>query len=430
MGKKRQGAKLRAHKRGKGYGTEIVETRAVEAESQHVVEKSNEELFVIDTDGSSTAVVPPQLKTLPTKKELAKISEHKKSNLALLDQRKVDQLVKQHDPKKLQAMVKAGEAQLRGRRNKNKRFDLWENDAANALAEVGRSKKKHRVSAKQDLIDANTQAFQVQQVGGVRSAHIATIAEQVSQKPKDAVAVDVARAGQSYRPDPEAYKAVVNDAISLEMRRKKAQDHARAPLATGMSPETRALLVGDSDSEESEEEEENDGTDVVAIRKRPDKLTRAERNKQKRLRAEKAIQVKQKETKKLMNSVAEIPRFKKEIKKKERTMEEKRAEIEEKKLLTKPTPGKGVLQRMSDQDPIHAPTLPVALEEEHKDSSLRTIKPKGSLITDRMASYADRKLVGKRKFGDKKRIMQGKKRRIKMHGKGHERELMDHALMG
>ena len=79
------------------------------------------------------------------------------------------------------------------------------------------------------------------------------------------------------------------------------------------------------------------------------------------------------------------------------------------------------MQKYSQKDPIHAPTLPVALEAEHKDSSLRTIIPKGSLVTDRMASFADRNLVSKRKMGDKKRIVQGKRRKVKVKGtKGHE----------
>ena len=463
MGRKLKGAALRAYRRGRANAAEIVEENALKAESQTVVNKANEELFVIDTTGDNKAVVPPQLKQVATKKQQNQQAKYKKSALPALDQQRVEALVQKHDAKKLQAMVQEGQAKMKGDRRRvsqraqrsNGKYDLWGADddgvadttptdqGSSKSGKNGKGKKgKHNnkndnnkvVSSKQHIKDANAKADKLLRIGGIKGEHKSLVAEQISKVAArgTTVAVDVARAGQSYRPDPHQYTTLVQDAVSVELRREKAQAFNKAPLATGMSEETRALLVGDSDSESSDEEVDVDDTNnSLALQKRPGKMTRAERNKQKRLRSEKALQDELRQQKKLENSIGEIPRFKKEIKKHTQELQQKKDELEEKKEQNKETPGKDVLQRYSKKDPIHAPTLPVALASEHKDSSLRTIKPKGSLITDRMASLADRNLVSKRKMGDKKRIMQGKRRKLNVKGKGFEiaRE-MDHKMMG
>lgn len=426
MGRKLRGAALRSHKRGKAHATDLVEDKATQVEEAPVVEKANEELFVIDTKGDSKAVCPQQMRQNPTKKEAIKIKKQSKSSLPLLDQKKVEKLVAKHDATKLQDMLKETQAKMSGSRravarnqqkNKPSKYDLWGDDD-----KMDDATGRKPISAKQKLRDSNAKANKVLQIGGVKGSHVALIAQPISKPPSDGVAVDLAHAGQSYRPDPKQYQAVVQDAVALELRRQKAQEFSKAPLAKGMSDETRALLVADSSSEDESEGEEDDATEGAnVLHKRRDKLTRAQRNKQKRVRQERAIEDKQRRNKKLLKSVAEIPRFKKEIKKQAKESIEKKEKIEEVKKKQKGTPGKDVLLKYSQKDPVHAPTLPVALAAEHKDASLRTIKPKGSLITDRMASFADRNLVSKRKMGDKKRIVQGKRRKVKVKGsKGHD----------
>jgi nucleolar protein 53 len=433
MGRKLRGAALRAHKRGKAHATEIIELKADQVETAEVTQKSNDELFVIDTTGDKKAILPKIIK----EKLLAATSHgngnnSKKNELPKLDQEKVEQLIKKHNPKKLQAMVKVGQAKLRGDRNAVKRsqrnrkvpgkYDLWEKDT----------------DTRQTVRAENARINKTSQIGGIKAeAHVQRVAETISKAPKDAVAVDIAHSGQSYRPDPKAYHTVVQDAVSLEVRRQKAQDNAKAPLATGMSPETRALLVGDSDTSDDESETDekdtatNNDNNHLIMPKRQNKLTRAERNKQKRLRLEKAIQDQARQKKKLLNSIAEVPRYKKEIKKQAKELLEKKEQVQAIKDSSKPTPGKNVIERVAKEDPINVPTLPVSLEEEHKDASLRTIKPKGSLLTDRMASFADRKLVSKKRVGERKRIRQGKRRKLSVKGKGHEiAKAMDYAMMG
>lgn len=390
-----------------------MDEKASEIEQAPVVEKSNQELFVIDTKGDSRAVCPQQMKQNFTKRQAAKVAKQAKSSLPLLDQKKVEKLVAKHDARKLQTMVKECKDKLRGdrravarneriSRKKPSKYDLWGDNVD--------SKPK---SARQDVKEENAKKDAILKVGGVKGSHVERISLPAAKKASDAVAVDVAHGGQSYRPDPKQYEAVVKDAVSLELGRQKAQDYRKAPLAAGMSAETRDLLLEDSSSEsESESDFGDEQKETNVLHKRRGKLTRAQRNKQKRLRVQKAIEDKERKNKKLLNSVAEIPRFKKEIKQAAKETADKKEEMREKKMQKVGTPGKNVLQKYAHKDPVNVPTLPVALEAEHKDSSLRTLKPKGSLITDRMASFADRNLVSKRKMGDKKRIMQGKRRKI------------------
>jgi nucleolar protein 53 len=48
--------------------------------------------------------------------------------------------------------------------------------------------------------------------------------------------------------------------------------------------------------------------------------------------------------------------------------------------------------------------------------SLRTVIPKGSLVTDRIESMAARNMIVKRKTSGGRRIVQGKKRNNKVRG--------------
>lgn len=431
MGRKLRGAALRAHKRAKVAQDEIVDTQAKKVETQHVEEQTNEELFVIDKTGdTSTKAIVATTNNKKDKKE-----KNNKSTFSELDQKRIDMLIQKHGKEKLQAMVKAGEVRLKGNRtlvtkNQKKSFDLWGDEEEQ---DDTKDKKIAAVPMKEE--EESNKGILVQK-SGIKGDHVAKVVHPMSKRPKDEVAVDVAKGGQSYRPDPKHYQNIVQDAVSLEIRRNQAEEERKAPLSKGMSAETRALLLGDTDSEEEEEDSDaeegnNDDNDAIVIRKRTGKLTRADRNRQKRIRQERAMEEKQKQNKKLLNSVAELPKFSKELKKHEKLLQEKKAKLEEAKQKTRGTPGKNYFLRMSEKDPIHAPTFPVALESEHKEASLRTMKPKGSLVTDRMASLVDRNLVPKRKMGDKKRIVQGKRRKLNVKGKGWEiAKEMDHKLMG
>jgi len=258
-----------------------------------------------------------------------------------------------------------------------------------------------------------------------------------------AVAVEVAKAGQSYHPDSEAHQKIIERAVQLELRRESAIRQSKSPLAKGLTEETRAILLGDSDTDESSDnDDEAEGDEglakndsEVAFKAVPtkEKLTRAQRNKQKRLRSERKELEKQKLLKKRMNQVGELPRFKKELKRKEKELEEKRQErLRAQEEARKKLRGVNLEEAVSKQNPITAPTVPVTLdvatakEGEVTSSSLRTLRPKGDPLTERMLSWRERGhqhlasivVTGKRTARKKARKSVKGKRNAGTEGKG------------
>ena len=117
-----------------------------------------------------------------------------------------------------------------------------------------------------------------------------------------------------------------------------------------------------------------------------------------------------------MASLSEHKKTAKQIAKEEAEKAERREELRRLKAERQIEPlGKGVMTKLSTIDPIRAPALPVALTEELAEQgggTLRTVRPKGSLLTDRMESLVDRKMAA-RKTLTKKNVVQGKKRKMK-----------------
>ena len=87
--------------------------------------------------------------------------------------------------------------------------------------------------------------------------------------------------------------------------RQDAQDYLEEPLSKGMSEETRAFLTVDSSSEEEDSEPEDATAAITPPIKRKEKLPRAQRNRQKRIRAQQVEEEKRKRAKKLMKSYGE-----------------------------------------------------------------------------------------------------------------------------
>lgn len=218
---------------------------------------------------------------------------------------------------------------------------------------------------------------------------------------KKKVAIDTSlTGGQSYHPDPVQHQQLLQTAIQMEVARHQAIQHATTPISNGLSAETRAILMKD-DSDDDEDEEHGDdnvtsGTSMAVgdIPKRLNKLTTAQRNKQKLRRQQEAILRKQKMAKKLLND-GEIPKYQKDLKRRQQQSTQKQLQKIQQlqtKLQTNPLGAKLEIVQ-SHTNPILAPTLPIALPQHVKgksSSSLRTIQPKGSLITDRAYSLSSR----------------------------------------
>ncbi|GAX18705.1 hypothetical protein FisN_10Hh081 [Fistulifera solaris] len=351
MGKKLQGAALRAKKRAREAVEAMQERQAEAAES--LAHQPDEALFVVDKTGKETLSQPKR-----QKKELSK-AQNKKS-----DEELVQKLIERHnnDAERLAQLAAQG------------KFDA-------SQKRLTRRSLKGSTRANFDLWDSNESE---------------ATATSKSKTATNSVAVDVAKSGQSYCPDPTAHRKVVENAIHVEKARNAAVEYRDTPQQ-GMSEETRALLIYDSDTEE-EEEEDDDGKETLAvgkIPKRTDKKTRAQRNKEKRLRREHAELQSRRKEKKLLGQVGEIGRYRKEIKQHEKQRQELKSKIEQTKAAEKPK-GADLHEKLSKEDPIRAPTLPVALPSEVSGGvSLRALKPKGNLAAERQASLYDRNLVPK-----------------------------------
>ena len=406
MGKKPRGAALRSKKRQQEAIEELQERQAEQIASASVIDKPDEQLFVMDTEG---AIVPhherpPKPETLKKKRAIKVLTAKEKVA--------VERLLQNHSRQELVRMVKEGKALLdqthvrthgaRADKTKRANYDLWGTGGDDA-------EEKQRGTT--TTTTTTTTLARGPKLGsapaGVSPGHVQRKARKVPPR-KDAttvVAVEVARAGQSYRPDPDLHRHALERAKAIEARRLKAEEYKNTPISQGMSEETKAYILGDTDSEDegtisnSDDDDDDDDDDdgggegVVATRKRREKLTRAQRNKQKRLRVEKAIQDKQRKRRKLENSVAQIPRFKKELNREIRELEQRRKEIAEAKEKDKRIKGSKVFEAVSESNPIDAPTYPIGLSSEVKKATLRTIKPKGSLVTDRIMSLRDRDLA-------------------------------------
>jgi nucleolar protein 53 len=407
MGRKLQGAALRAKKRGKLDAIDMVEVAAQLAETQEVTTKPDEELFVLDT---TAAIV-----VAPSKKQQAKKEKNKRKHTnSAMERALIEKLADTHSEEKLQELAKISTAKrARFKGLVKPTFDLWAEEKEETNND---DKKKKKQQTEPPVIGSG--------VGGTKpSQHLTIVTKRALAAPgKSKVNIDVAKSGQSYNPDRVQHKKVLQEAIEVEQKREEAEIERKAPISTGMSEATRALLLGDSDSDDSpsDVEEEDDNDEDRPIEKKKEKLTRAQRNKQKRVREEQREIDTRKRQKKIQNSVAEAKTVGKKLLKDEALSKEKKAEIQKLKEESERVKGKNVYQQLAHENPVHAPTFPVALSHELNKSrgSLRTIKPKGSLVTDRMTSFTDRDMATKKTFRHRKRV-EGKRRKVKVRGKGH-----------
>lgn len=402
MGRRLRGAALRAKKRSTLAAQEHLEATAQETEKKQVTEKKDEELFVLDT----TAI-------LPSKKQLEKKEKKKRKHTpSAKEQLQIQKLVETHSANKLRELAKtqtSRRARIKGSVKPN--FDLWGDE-------------EEKIPNKRSKPEVGPGIGST--LAGIKpSKHLEIVSGRALAAPgASKVNIDVAKSGQSYNPDRVEHTKVLHEALQVEKKRDIAEKEKNAPISTGMSAETRAFLLGDSDTDDSSDEEDtNTRKEERPIEKKKEKLTRAQRNKQKRLRAEQFEIESRKRQKKLQNSVAEAKAIAKKLKREQSDQKKKKERIKKLKEETERVKGKNVYQQMAEENPIHAPTFPVALSSDLKISggSLRTLKPKGSLVTDRMTSFLDRDMAPKKQLKIRKRV-EGKRRKIKVkvRGKGFE----------
>jgi len=411
MGKRLRGAKLRSKKRGSEAEREIVEKHAVQVEEGAVTEKADDELFVIDT----TAVVP-------SKKQLAKKEKKNKQqqSVSANEQSQIQKLVDTHSEKKLRALIKKSSitAKRAPKHIKAKQsrptYDMW--------ADEDESSSTALTTKKAAPIMVSSGPHGIVPSKHVKIVTTRALSAQIKNKDKLPVTVDVAKSGQSYNPDRKDHRSAIQEALQVETKRDKAEKESKMSASQGMSAETRALLLGDTDSEDEEDsdEETNGDTETTGVaEKRPEKMTRAQRNKQKRVRTELYEIKERKRQKRLEHEMRGVKSAKRKLLKDELEQKAAKEKIEQLKKESDRSKGKDVYLQLADENPRYAPTYPVALPGElTSGTSLRRIKPKGSLVTDRMVSLMDRGMYAKKALKLKFRV-EGKRRKVKVKGKGH-----------
>ena len=385
MGGKKRGAP-RQEKRANAWATELTEANTDAHLSLATVPDS--ELFVLDTKPDLNVKIYSRkelkLKRLRVLTEETKNNKKRKVILSEKDLRQVKKIIAKNPPQKDITWSEPKKATFMGRNNSTSKSlevtDLW-----------GDTKEENK---KESLRSRNK---------------------------KHTVAVDVAHSGQSYRPDEEMHQNIIGEALAIELRRNEAEEYDRTPIGCGMSEQTLAVLV-DTDNDDDDDEEEDNNNAFFEPKKKKEKLTRAQRNKQRRAKLMKVEHEARKRTKKLLNAVNNIPSLTKEIVREELTKKIKKEELHRLKEEAKAVPlGKNLHEKLLERNPLKVPSLPVALKSELEESggSLRAVKPKGDLLKERLHSLAVRNLANsKRKT---KNIVEGKKRTVR---KGMEYKLM------
>ena len=421
MGKRsKQGSALRAKKRAKIANQQLEHALADQSELHRAQSKKDEELFILDTNRkdtfSSMKAASIARKSAAEKEALKKQKYEHSAN----EKRRINLMLKRHGKEGVIALAEEGKARMEGVKKTRKQisvaaaaaskptFDLWGEPTASS------TKPTETIAPTQQP----TKQLSNKEIKARNKAKL-------NAPPQ--LAVEVAHPGQSYHPDKEHHQDAIGEALSIEIRRNEAEEYKSRPISEGMSAFTKDFIVN-SDSEEDEsssDEEEGEGIETTSTKiiKRKEKLTRAQRNKQKRVKAELTSIKERKQHKQFLHQVNEVHVHNKAVKKAEHEQRAKQMEIAKLKQEKKSIPlGKDVWTSLSSIDPIRAPSLPVALTEELHGggNGLRTVKPKGSLVTDRLESMAARNMISKKKTKGR-RIVQGKRRSTKRHGeKGTE----------
>ena len=434
MGRK-TGANKRAKKRADEAGQELLIQTIEKQEAEYFESKKDNELFVLDTVGKNVnANVSRKRKAAESKESLAlTLKQDKKNKISENDERRIRKIMGKHSKEEVLQLASANKDRMQERKRTKRgtglakaNFDLWNDDSS-------KEPKKLVVTTSSSGPMAGIKSIQFMSVSksalrkdiqqpAKLSRDIIKNREMLKKTARKAIKVEPAQPGQSYRPDEDQHQDVIGEALSIELRRKEAIEYKNAPVGGGkLSDETMALLVGGSDEESSDEEDDNDmeGTGRAPA-KIKEKLTRAQRNKQKRLKQEQLALEEKKRKKMLIASLSDAKKVAKEVRKEEAAKLARRQEIQALKDEEKAKPiGGNIIGSLAELDPINAPSLPVALTEELKGGSLRTLKPKGSLVTDRIESFISRKMAN-RKAISTKNIVHGKRRKNVKGGKDRE----------
>ncbi|ETK89668.1 hypothetical protein L915_06350 [Phytophthora nicotianae] len=349
--------KRRRQQRVKAVGAQVEESIRQDAEDKKLKHVEADQLFQVDSKGGD---VPAPL----TKKQ--KLEKLQKDPL-LANTRKFDaSKVHKGEASTVKKLQQKPQPEQQKPKKTNKVKDLWGQDG----------------SVKDDEQNKRLDEY-VAPVVVKKTKRRKLLA---STKYKVAT-VEVAAAGQSYHPDLDSHQDVMAEAVAKELEKREKRAQLQEPVSNGMSEETLQYIKQDSDEESSESEDEDDTTRKTL--KRPEKVTRAQRNKRSRhkqmelqhqmRRGEKAII---KQINASQHILQDIVKSEKEAAKKQ----ELKKLQQEQKLQEEP------LVRVAGKYTKLERETPVSFSEE-LTGNMRTLKPKGNPLLDRFDSLHKRNQI-------------------------------------
>jgi nucleolar protein 53 len=391
MGGKRRGAP-RQRKRA-DRAAESLADATVEAQLEEIVEsKADDELFVLDTAPQQNVLSKKEKQRLEEERRTGKKS---KRGLSEKDQKHVAKLIKslRGDAERIAKHAEEGRKSMGTQKSHR--------DGTILNKELGITRREVSYDLWSSVTDAKADKKQKK--------------ESKRTSKRNMVAVDVAQGGQSYHPDQEEHQNMIGEALALEVSRNEAIQYEREPLSNGMSEETLAVLIqSDDEEEESDEEEQTEEKDALSFKplKMKGKLTKAQRNKQKRHRRLQLELQRRRKEKKLLNSVNEVKKVKKQLDREEREQSAKKEELSRVKEeeFSKPLGG-NLHEALLKANPTKALSLPVALTSELEEGgSLRSMRPKGCMIEERLSSFVVRNMANSKKTAVRV-VTEGKRRK-------------------
>ncbi|CEG48136.1 uncharacterized protein PHALS_05609 [Plasmopara halstedii] len=346
------GTKRRRQQRVKVIGAQVEESIRQDAEDKKIKHVEAEDLFQVDSKGGARLTKKQKLEKMQKDPVLAST---RKFNASKLNKNEMI-LVKKMREQKFQLKNQSESMEMDSVK------DLWNQDGSLKIDEQNQTLDEYlapvvvRKTKRRNLVASTKHA-------------VAT--------------VEVAAAGQSYHPDFDSHQDVMAEAVALELEKREKKAQLQEPVAKGMSEETLQFIKKDSENESSDFED--DCTERKTY-KRPQKVTRAQRNKRsrhKQMELEHQMRRTEKSIIKQINAsnhiLQDILKSEKEAIKKQQLKKLR----QEQKLQESP------LVRVGGKYTKLERETPVSFAEE-LTGNMRTLKPKGNPLLDRFDSLHKR----------------------------------------
>ncbi|CAH0476381.1 unnamed protein product [Peronospora belbahrii] len=352
--------KRRRQQRIKNVGTDVEESIQRDAEDKKLKHVNAEQIFQVDCKGGD---VPASL----TKKQ--KLEKLQKDPL-LASSRKFDATkLNKGEIMAIKKLKQMNSIVLKRKQRKKKTKGLWGQDG----------------NVKDDELNQQLDEY-VAPVVVTKTKRRKLMASTKYKVPK----VEVAAAGQSYHPDFDTHQDVMAEAVAKELERQDRTAKLQEPVADGMSEDTLQYIKqesSDSEAESSDSGDENGAT--KKIRKVPEKVTRAQRNKRSRHKQMKLKHQLRRGEKTIIKQINASNHILQDIVKSEKEAAKK---LELKKLQLE--------QKLQDEPPVRVAgkytkldrMTPVSFSEE-LTGNFRTLKPKGNPLLDRFDSLHKRNQI-------------------------------------